>query len=83
MLVNQLQKPLNLLKVIFMYKLIIILTLTLVSNFSYAYLDPGSGSIIIQALIGAAASAIFFIKFFWFKIKKFFKKFFSYFFDKS
>lgn len=42
-------------------------------NSAYAYLDPGSGSIIIQAIIGVIASLIFFIKMFWFKIKKIFK----------
>ena len=61
----------TLLKRNFMNKLVIILTLSFFSNLVYAYLDPGSGSIIIQAIIGAIASALFFVKMFWFKIKKF------------
>ena len=71
MLDVQPQKLVALLKRNFMNKLVIILTLSFFSNLVYAYLDPGSGSIIIQAIIGAIASALFFVKMFWFKIKKF------------
>lgn len=45
-----------------------------VPSISYAYMDPGSGSLIIQAIVGVIASCVFFIKIFWFKIKKFFNK---------
>ena len=71
MLDVQPQELVALLKRNFMNKLVIILTLSFFSNLVYAYLDPGSGSIIIQAIIGAIASALFFVKMFWFKIKKF------------
>ena len=77
MLEAQPQKLAPLLKRNFMNKLVIILTLSIFPNFVFAYLDPGSGSIIIQAIIGAIASALFFIKMFWFKIKKFFKNIFN------
>ena len=60
-----------------MNKLVIILAFCFSPSFVYAYLDPGSTSIIIQAVIGAIASGIFFIKMFWFKIKKFIKDFFN------
>ena len=66
-----------LLKRNFMCRFILILSLGFFSNFVYAYLDPGSGSVIIQAIIGVIASALFFIKMFWFKIKKFMKNFFD------
>ncbi len=40
----------------------------------YAYLDPGSGGILIQLLFGGLAGAIAIIKLYWHKIKDFFKK---------
>lgn len=39
-----------------------------------AYLDPGSGSLIIQAVVGAIAGAFMFCKLYWTKIKDFFSK---------
>jgi uncharacterized membrane protein len=38
-----------------------------------AYLDPGTGSIIIQVVIAGLFGLIFFIKLFWGKIKSLFK----------
>ena len=35
----------------------------------YAYLDPGTGSIILQAIIASVASSLFVIKMYWYKIK--------------
>ena len=43
----------------------------------YAYLDPGTGSYILQMVIAALLIAPFVIKMFWKKIKMFFKKLFS------
>ncbi|OGO01637.1 MAG: hypothetical protein A2Y59_04080 [Chloroflexi bacterium RBG_13_52_14] len=37
------------------------------------YLDAGTGSIIIQALIGAFAGALLLLKIYWSKVKAFFK----------
>lgn len=42
-----------------------------------AYLDPGTGSIIIQVLVAGLFGALFVIKLFWGKIKNLFKKLFS------
>ena len=39
-----------------------------------AYIDPGSGSIILQALLGALAAAGVSISIYWNKLKDFFKK---------
>jgi len=39
-----------------------------------AYIDPGSGSIILQALLGALAAAGASISIYWNKIKDLFKK---------
>lgn len=44
---------------------------------SYAYLDPGTGSIILQALAAALAAIITTVSVYWLKIKNFFNKFFS------
>ena len=46
------------------------LALFLVSTESaYAYLDPGTGSILLQGLIGAIAAGLAFFKFYWHKLK--------------
>ena len=42
-----------------------------------AYLDPGTGSIIIQVVIGAAVGGLFAVKLFWSRIKGFFGNLFS------
>jgi hypothetical protein len=39
---------------------------------AHAYLDPGTGSIILQATIAAVASSLFAIKMYWFKLKTMF-----------
>lgn len=37
---------------------------------AYAYLDPGSGSIIIQAIIGAFVGVGITLKIYWYKLKE-------------
>jgi hypothetical protein len=44
---------------------------------SFAYLDPGTGSILLQALIGFIASLFTSFYIFWNKIKLIFKKIYS------
>ena len=39
---------------------------------SYAYLDPGSGSLIFQMIVAGAAGIAFAAKIFWYRIKQFF-----------
>ena len=39
-----------------------------------AYIDPGTFSIVLQAIIGAVAAAGVAIKIYWYKFKSFFKK---------
>jgi len=53
------------------------LSLIFYSSNAYAYLDPGTGSIILQAILGflAAISAGFF--YYWSKVKNFFLKIFK------
>ncbi len=43
-------------------------------NNAYAYIDPGSGSIILQALLGALAAAGATVSIYWNKIKNLFKR---------
>ena len=47
------------------------------SNNAFAYLDPCTGSIILQAIIGAIAAGLTFFTNFWLKVKNFFKKIFK------
>ena len=49
-------------------------TLLLLPMSAHAYLDPGTGSLIAQALIGAIAGSFMFCKLYWSKIKTFFSK---------
>ena len=52
------------------YPAIAIITGILVpANDAYAYIDPGTGSLLLQAIIGAIIGSAMFIKIFWGKIK--------------
>jgi len=44
---------------------------------AYAYLDPGSGSYILQILIAAFVGGLFFLKTFWRSMRAFFANLFS------
>lgn len=57
--------------------LLIFVFFTSNSNNAFAYLDPGTGSIILQAIIGAIAAGLTFFTNFWLKVKNFFKKIFK------
>jgi hypothetical protein len=41
---------------------------------AHAYLDPGTGSIIIQAIVASTAAVLYAVNIYWHKIKTFFKK---------
>ena len=43
----------------------------------HAYLDPGTGSFMIQILIGGVLGSIYFIRLYWAKLKQFVMSFFS------
>jgi len=49
----------------------------LIPSSAQAYLDPGSGSILIQLLIAFVTGAIFIIKLYWQRIRSFFAAMFS------
>ena len=44
---------------------------------SYAYLDPGAGSLFLQLIVGVFVGVAFVIKIYWRKIKTFFNDIFS------
>lgn len=51
--------------------------LTLFPNMLSAYVDPGTGSYMIQIILAAIVGAAFTIKMYWIKIKNFLSKLFS------
>ncbi|MEW5703932.1 MAG: hypothetical protein AB1781_05025 [Pseudomonadota bacterium] len=53
-------------------RLLIFLLFFDVNNAAYAYLDPGTGSIILQLLFGGVAGALVIAKLYWHRIKSFF-----------
>ena len=55
----------------------IIIFYTLMSGNAFAYLDPGSGGFIIQAIFGFLAAIFAYVTFFWNKMKTIFDKFFK------
>ena len=63
-----------------MFRFIFISSLVFFSIFSvnaYAYLDPGTGSIILQAIIGFIAAVGATVGLYWHKFKVFFKRLFN------
>ena len=57
---------------------IILMSTTIVllsSKNAFAYIDPGTGTLIVQALIGAVVGSAVAIKIFWKRIKHFFLRF--------
>ena len=59
------------------YILVTITFLFFLSNDAHAYLDPGSGSIILQAILGFIAAALATASYYWTKLKIFFSKLFK------
>ena len=57
-----------------MYKLVIFIPLAVFTSPAAAYIDPGTGSLIIQSIIGAIAAIAVTMKLYWHKFKVFFKK---------
>ena len=58
-------------------KIAIFLFFFILTTKAHAYLDPGTGSIILQAIIGAFAAFFTSIYIFWNKVKNFYKKIFK------
>ena len=57
-----------------MNKSVIFISLAVFSSPAAAYIDPGTGSLIIQSIIGAIAAIAVTMKLYWHKLKVFFRK---------
>ena len=64
-------------KNIFIYLFYNIIAIFLIVTNAYAYLDPGTGSFILQAIIGFLAALSAGFLYYWTKVKNFFLRFFK------
>tara|TARA_B100000886_G_scaffold340066_1_gene307755 strand:- start:2584 stop:2796 length:213 start_codon:yes stop_codon:yes gene_type:complete len=58
------------------YLFYIVTLYILLNTDAYAYLDPGSGSMILQAILGFIAAALATVSYYWEKVKTFLSKLF-------
>ena len=58
-------------------KIFLIIYFVLVNNNAYAYIDPGTGGILLQALLGIVAAIGAYITLFWRKFKNFVNRIFK------
>ena len=56
----------------------VVIIIFLYPSTSYAYLDPGTGSILLQAILGAIAAGFMVISIWWQKFKSFISKIFNF-----
>jgi len=56
---------------------IILVNLLLLSLPSFAYLDMGTGSYILQSLLAGFFAVVYFVKIYWFKLSAFISKIFK------
>lgn len=54
------------------YSVFLILYIVTLSKSAYAYLDPGTGSIILQVLLGGIAGVLVVGRLYWQRVKEFF-----------
>jgi len=59
----------------FLKTLFSLIFLASITQSAYGYIDPGTGSYIIQLLIAGVATSLYAVKYFWSSIKIFFGKF--------
>jgi len=64
-------------KNIFLYLFYNIIAIFLIITNAYAYLDPGTGSFILQAIIGFLAALSAGFLYYWTKVKNFFLRLFK------
>jgi hypothetical protein len=56
---------------------VVVLLCLLFPGPAFAYLDPGTGSYVLQVILAALVGAAFAVKLFWRNIRAFFKRLFS------
>jgi hypothetical protein len=59
---------------VYLHILMICLALFVYAVPAYAYIDPGTGSVMLQAVVAGLFAAIFFVKLSWRKFTSFFSK---------
>tara|TARA_B110000093_G_C12900755_1_gene380323 strand:+ start:536 stop:739 length:204 start_codon:yes stop_codon:yes gene_type:complete len=52
----------------------ILIFILFLNNKAFAYLDPGTGSIILQGIVGAIAAGASYCAIYWHKLKNFFNR---------
>lgn len=57
--------------------LFVFLSILIIPSSTYAYIDPGTGSYILQMIAAGILGGLFAIKMFWLQVKNFFKRIFS------
>ena len=58
-----------------MTALVIFFFVSFAAGPAHAYVDPGTGTIILQMIIGGVAGALFALKLYWVRVKGFFERF--------
>ena len=56
------------------HKILTVLAMLAVSPAAFAYLDPSTGSMILSAIIGVAATMALAVKTYWYKLKAMFRQ---------
>ncbi len=57
--------------------LFVFLSILIIPASTYAYIDPGTGSYILQMIAAGILGGLFAIKMFWLQVKNFFRRIFS------
>ena len=57
-----------------LYPLLLALMMVMTPTTAQAYIDPGSGALVVQLLLGAVATAVVTVKFWWTSFLGLFKK---------
>ena len=60
-----------------MNRLLLLMLIALFAPNAYAYLDPGTGSLVLQMLAAGLFGVLFTVKIYWKKVKGFFESKFS------
>ena len=73
-MISVFKQDLELMKKFILFLSLLLFLDVLIHSNAYAYIDPGTGSIMLQALIAGIAAAGAAVSVYWSKIKSFFSK---------